>query len=412
MKTDALIVGAELDGLIAATRLLDHGRSVRMLSTGVGSLHYAPGGIHVLGYAPDGNQQTLSSPFDAISHLDENHPYQTIGTEKVHTALDWFFGDAGAAAHCLHSNGNNASAVSPAGLNLPVYGIAHHQATFDRLTGKQAAIVRVRHHRDFPAELLALGLGKRGVDARIVEIDAPGSVVENAGLARAFDALDDSGGYFSGLESKIPDGTEVVLLPAVLGLREHSRVMAAVERALGIPCLEVPTIPPSVPGMRLQFAFEHSLNDRGIIIHTGVHIERSRIEGGRCVALVDDMGRSHDASVIVVSTGGILMGGLDVDSLGAVRETALGLDVHQSEPLNALSVDRSLSALHLAGVATDGDLRPAGNGSTAYENVFVTGRTLAHWNPAEESSAEGVSIATGWVAAEAAHAYLEVSGDG
>jgi anaerobic glycerol-3-phosphate dehydrogenase len=124
------------------------------------------------------------------------------------------------------------------------------------------------------------------------------------------------------------------------------------------------------------------------------------------------MGRTHDASAIIVSTGGILMGGLDVDSRGAVRETVLGLDVHQSEPLNALSVDQSLSALHLTGVVTDGDLRPASNGSTAYENVFVTGRTLANWNPAEESSAEGVSIATGWVAAEAAHAYLGALRDG
>lgn len=412
MKTDVLIVGAELDGLIAATRLLDHGRSVRMLSTGVGSLHYAPGGIHVLGYAPDGNQRTLSSPFDAISHLDEHHPFQTIGTEKVRTALDWFFADAGPAAHCFRSNGNNALTVSPAGLGIPVYGVARHQANFECLSGKQAAIVRVRHHRDFPAELLALELGKTGVDAHIVEIDAPGSVVENAGLARAFDALDDGDGYFSGLASQIPDGTEVVMFPAVLGLREHSRVMAAVERALGIPCLEVPTLPPSVPGMRLQFAFERSLNDRGVIIHTGVHIERPRIEGRHCVSLVDDMGRTHDASAIIVSTGGILMGGLDVDSRGAVRETVLGLDVHQSEPLNALSVDQSLSALHLAGVVTDGDLRPASNGSTAYENVFVTGRTLAHWNPAEESSAEGVSIATGWVAAEAAHAHLGVLRDG
>jgi glycerol-3-phosphate dehydrogenase subunit B len=412
MTTDALIVGAELDGLIAATRLLDRGRSVRMLSTGVGSLHYAAGGIHVLGYAPDGGAWPLSSPIDAISRLDRNHPYQTIGTGKVRAALDWFFEEAGPTGYCLRSGGENAATVSPAGLGVPAYGVARHQATFDSLSGKQAAIVRVRHHRDFPAALLALELGKTGVDARIVEIDAPGSVVENAGLAKAFDALDDGARYFSGLASRMPLGTEVVLFPAVLGLREHGRVMAALERALGIPCFEVPTLPPSVPGMRLQFALERALNERGVIAHTGVHIAHARFEGGRCISLADDMGRVHHASVIVVSTGGILMGGLDVDSHGAVRETALGLDVHQSEPLHAVSVDRSLSALHLAGVVTDGDLRPASNGSTAYENVFVTGRTLAHWNPAEEGSAEGVSIATGWVAAEAANAYLGAMGDG
>jgi anaerobic glycerol-3-phosphate dehydrogenase len=40
-------------------------------------------------------------------------------------------------------------------------------------------------------------------------------------------------------------------------------------------------------------------------------------------------------------------------------------------------------------------------------NLFVTGRTLAHWHPAEEISAEGVSIVTGCMAAEFAHAGLE-----
>jgi anaerobic glycerol-3-phosphate dehydrogenase len=105
------------------------------------------------------------------------------------------------------------------------------------------------------------------------------------------------------------------------------------------------------------------------------------------------------------------MGGLDVDSHGAVHETALGLAVHQSEPLAAESVDRSLDALHVAGVETDSDLRPVTRGATVYDNVFVTGRTLAHWNPVAEGSAEGVSITTGWAAAEAAHAYLGGPGD-
>ena len=41
------------------------------------------------------------------------------------------------------------------------------------------------------------------------------------------------------------------------------------------------------------------------------------------------------------------------------------------------------------------------------ENVYVTGRTLAHWNPAVEASAEGVAIVTGWLAARSVHAYLE-----
>jgi len=102
------------------------------------------------------------------------------------------------------------------------------------------------------------------------------------------------------------------------------------------------------------------------------------------------------------------MGGLDVDSHGYVHETALGLGVYQSEPLNALTVDASLHSLHMAGVETDTNLRPL-NG---IRNVFVTGRTLSHWNPAQESSCEGVCISTGWVAAEKAHNQLSGMNNG
>ena len=402
MKTDALIVGAELDGLVAATRLLDHGHSVRVIAAGAGSLHYAAGGIHVFG----SDREAPTSPFDGIKRLPERHPYKVIGAEKVRAALAWFFGDAGPAVQSLPANGHNAVAVSPAGLGIPTYGVARHQATFERLSGRRATIVNLRRHRDFPAALLALELGRKGIDVRVVDVDAPGPVVENAGLAKAFDALDDDDRYFRSLASRIPADTEVVLFPAVLGLDEHNRVMATMERALDMPCLEVPTLPPSVPGMRLERAFERTLNDRRVVINRGVRVGRLRAKGDRCMALLDDQGRPHEASVIVLSTGGVLMGGLDVDSHGAVHETALGLAVYQSEPLAAESVDRSLDALHLAGVETDNDLRPVSNGSVVYDNVFVTGRTLAHWNPAAEGSTEGVSIATGWAAAEAAHTYL------
>lgn len=103
------------------------------------------------------------------------------------------------------------------------------------------------------------------------------------------------------------------------------------------------------------------------------------------------------------------MGGLEVGSDGKIREMTMDLAVHQSRPLDARSVDASLHALHGAGVKTGHDLRPRSNGKDDYENVFVTGRTLAHWNPAEESSADGVAIATGWAAAEFANEYLEAT---
>ncbi len=405
MKSDAVIVGAELDGLIAAMRLLEYGRTVRIFSAGSGSLHYSPGGIRVLGYSPAANEETVSDPLQSLSLLHDQHPYRILERGKTQSALNWFVEATGKLDHHYRANGLNSMAVSPAGLALPTYATLAHQATFEELRGMNAALIRFEAFRELPVDLLASELARAGHEIVIVDHKTPGHFTENMALAKSFDNLADPEGYFSELKHSLPDGVEVVLFPAVLGLHEHDALLAVAEQVLGARCLEVATLPPSVPGVRLTNALETHLLHHQALFHTGAEVVPSEFKGGRCTRVVDQAGRAFEASVIVVSTGGTLMGGLEVDSRGRVHETALGLDVYQTEPLNALSVDRSLDALHEAGVETDASLRPR-LGSESCENIFVTGRTLAHWNPAQECSAEGVCIATGWAAAEAAQSYL------
>ena len=104
---------------------------------------------------------------------------------------------------------------------------------------------------------------------------------------------------------------------------------------------------------------------------------------------------------------GFLWAGSRSISYGLAREPAFGLEVSQSRPLEADNPEQALDALHETGVEIDDRLRPLAGGQLAYENLFVTGRTLGHWNPPKESSVEGVAIATGWAAAEEACAYME-----
>ncbi|MFV2035673.1 MAG: FAD-binding protein [Halocynthiibacter sp.] len=274
------------------------------------------------------------------------------------------------------------------------------------------AIVRFGKYRDFPTELMAIELGNTGAEVNIVDVEAPGGIVENTALAKAFDALEETDSYFATLKGSLPAHTEVVLFPAVMGLSGYSLILAAAERALGVHCLEAPTLPPSVPGMRLERALSRHLRSRGMALHTGAGINISSFDEKDRVVVWDDMGRRFEASVLIVSNGGVLMGGLDVDSYGLIHETSCGFQTFHSEPLRAATIDWCLNALHAAGVETDHELRPRRNGSGICHNVFVTGRTLAHWNSAVECSAEGVCIATGWAAAENAHRVLDALNDG
>ena len=412
MKTDVIIIGSEFDGLVAATRLDECGYSIRLFSNGVGSMHYAPEGIHALGYLSSGDEQIVTAPFAGIPRLDKRHPYRKVGIEQVKKAFNWYTNITGEIHQRVVTNDHNWLSVSPIGTCVPVYGICDHQATMEKLSGKTAAIARFWNYRNFPTDLIVVGLGNAGINANIVTVDAPAKILENAAIAKAFDALDEPDCYFAALKKSIPSDAGVMIFPAVMGMVRNQEVMASAERALGMPCLEVPTLPPSVPGMRLEHAFTRHLQRGHVAVHTGTHLSRYWFDEGGQAAICDDMGRRFEASVVIVSTGGVLMGGLDVDSHGRVHENTFGFHAFQSEPLSAATVDQSLNALHIAGVETDDALRPQRKESGIYHNAFVTGRTLAHWNPAIEISAEGVCIATGWAAAENAQIYLEAISNG
>ena len=85
---DALVIGAGLAGLSAATRLAEGGARVMLIAKGVGATHLAPGTIDVLGY--DGGGSRVERPGEALAALDDRHPLKRLGPAAVGRALDWF----------------------------------------------------------------------------------------------------------------------------------------------------------------------------------------------------------------------------------------------------------------------------------------------------------------------------------
>lgn len=406
MKSDAIVFGAEFDGLLAAVRLVQLGLSVQMFGTGAGGLHYAPAGLHVLGYMSGDSTDAVTDPVSAISELNSQHPYRKVGVGAVKQALNWYSGFSAEIGLPVTLFETNSMALTPAGLGLPVFGATPHLATLEVCAGKTVTVVCFPGMRDFLVELICAALVKTGGSASVVEAPLPGKLTENAALAKSFDRLSDLSGYFAALKSELSANTDVVLLPAVMGLRRSGEILAAAENALGVPCLEIPTLPASVPGMRVDLALREYLQAKGVdcIGNFEPHSASTTSEG---VTLTDVHGRQYKADVAILATGGVLMSGLEVQSDGHVRERLFDLDVVQTEPLSVTAVDLTLDALHTAGVETNDRLNPVDGIGQVIPNLFVTGQTLAHCNPAAESSADGLSIATGWAAAEHAYAYLK-----
>ena len=405
MTTDAVVLGAELDAWVAALRLHELGHSVDILTNGVGSLHYACGGVRLLGYAGESDTEPVGSPLPVLDQLEEGHPYRLAGAETTERALSWFFETADALGLGFRHNGINLRAFAAAGPPLPVYAPARFQATRD-LIDKPVTLVRFTGHRDFPAALMAMSLTQAGCDVEVIEVDGPGKATESVMLARALDEPAQSESFFASLKSRLPGVGGVVAFPAVLGLKRHRLVVDHAEQYLGARCLELATLPPSVPGMRVRYGLETALQRAQVPVRTEVGFAGGRRTNGRCEAVMDSLGRVHEGAAFVVATGGVLMGGLQVETSGEIREVTMDLPVLQSSPLNRETIPQSLDALHRAGIVVDSTLRPCHAASRPIENVFVAGRSLADWNPAAELSAEGVSIVTGWLAAEGAHEFL------
>ena len=166
---------------------------------------------------------------------------------------------------------------------------------------------------------------------------------------------------------------------------------------------EIPTLPPSVPGMRVFATLRERLRRAGarVILNaivTGAERTGDRVTGVRVKVAAREV--VHRGDWIVLATGGFASGGLELDSTWVAREVALGLPVHgvpgRGEARFAPGyLDEQPMAR--AGIQVDDGLRPLGpDGTRAAENVLVAGALLAGAEPWREGSGDGISLGTGF----------------
>ncbi len=411
---DVVVVGTGLAGLTAAVRLAESGARVLVLAKGIGATHLSPGTIDVLGYAPE----RVERPAEALGPLLEahpGHPYGHVGADGVAAAVAWFKDRVagGSLAPYASVGGVEENLLLPTGVGVPRPSavVPETMAGGDLRRDDPVCVVGFRALKDFHAALLADNLGRSGlgVPARAVELDLcpEGRADPNAlGFARAFE--DEA--FRNAVVAQVADrlrADERAAFPAVLGIGDPHGVWAAVEHGLGRPAFEVPTLPPSVPGMRLFAILRSALRRAGgsvVLNNVVVGAERA---GGRVTALRTRVGLREErrgADWVVLATGGFASGGLALDSHWRAHEPALGLAVTGAPGPGAERFrpnyfdDQPMSR---AGVAVDRELRPVDlAGERVLENVVVAGATLAGAQPWREKSGDGLSLATGHRAAE------------
>jgi glycerol-3-phosphate dehydrogenase subunit B len=189
-------------------------------------------------------------------------------------------------------------------------------------------------------------------------------------------------------------------LPAVLGIMRTDRAAAHLAEALGVPVFEVPTMPTSVPGLRLKNALERAVAARGVErrVHGRViAVERSGDQFELSVAATPAPAALH-ARAVILATGRFMGRGLEA-SRTRVREPLLDLYVAQpatrSDWHRVDLFDARGHALNRAGIETDEGFRACdARGAVVQPRLFAVGTMLAHHDWARMKCGAGLAIGT------------------
>jgi glycerol-3-phosphate dehydrogenase subunit B len=291
VSRDAVVVGAGLAGLVAAIRLAEEGRDVAVYAAGHGALPLSPAVIDVLGYAGARVGQPASD-LPAFLAGRPGHPLARIGAGVLEAGWEWFLRLAAPLGYQGSLQRNLLLPTAVGGLR-PTAMAPETMAAGDLSAGGAVLIVGIRGYRDFYPQLLAANLsaveqpdGAR-IRARAVEVGLPGDalLLRPQLLARRLEERRVRAELASSIRSELA-GEEAVGLPAVLGLQHSHQAWSDLQDWLGRPDFEIPSLPPSISGLRLQALLLRALRRAQGRLVVGAAVVGARSAGGRVTAVV------------------------------------------------------------------------------------------------------------------------------
>jgi glycerol-3-phosphate dehydrogenase subunit B len=402
---DAVVIGAGTAGLTAGIRLAQSGARVCVLAKGHGSTHLAPGPVDVIGYAPDRVEEPARALDDLVA-ARRDHPYALLGPQPLGDALHWFRQTAadGPLPGYTYVGGLARNQFLPTALGAlrPSALVPETMAAGEAGQLGQVCIVGTPSLRDFHPSLCAANLTSAGIDARAISLNLQLERADMSalGIARHFDDATWRARFCAELLLALRS-EEHVGVPAMLGLKDPHAVLSDIEHRLGRRVFEIPTLPPSVPGMRLYEILRSTLRAAGGRLVLGADVVASQRDGNRVTAVTTRAaGRdlTYVAPWTVLATGGFASGAIELDSHWVTRERVLGLPLRglpEADAPRFVSTYLTEQPLARVGVAVDAELRAQGA-----ENVLVAGAALPGAVPWREGSGEGIALASGYRAAQ------------
>ncbi len=418
IKTELAVIGSGIAGFAASIFALN--RKINTAQIGnTGAVAYTTGYLDLLG-ASEETSTAIDNPWNGLEQLKKfqpDHPLSRISEVDIRESFEQFSTFLGKSGITYTApNNRNITGLTPAGtlkktLCVPATMAAGPKALSEKTP---CVIIDFQGLKGFSARQLVANL--RDIwpnlcSARLTFPDMAIGEIYPEVMARALE-VPATRTQLAKLLVEAAGEKKIVGLPAILGMHRPDLVKTELERLTGLQIFEIPTMPPSVPGIRLREMFEQVLPQQGLTLIPQQKVTSLSFEtDGALLDLRDNYGPvSLHAKTVILATGRFLSGGLTAHISG-ITESLLDLPVSQprsrSDWYREDYIDSRGHAIHQAGIEIDAAYRPlAENGKPYNARLFAAGIILAHQDWIRERSGAGIAIATAYKAVEAAEKYL------
>jgi len=421
IATDLAVIGSGLAGVAAS--IFSHNRNIKTTQTGnTGALAYTTGYLDLLGRMRNNEEPRVANPWDAIRKLQEEesgHPYSRIAEQDIRSAFKEFISFISVCGIDYSLPGEmNLDALTPVGtLKKTMCMPATMHSGVDAFSRKESCvIIDFKGLKGFSGRQIVANLKTKWPQLRFERIDFPdidqGEVYPEV-LARALE-VPAHRSRLATLVKKVAGDAKFIGMPAIFGIHAPDLVMESLQQLIGIPLFEIPTMPPSVPGIRLRELVEQAFPEKGItvipqqkVLSIDFSPERAQLH------LNDSYGPLLiESRAVLLATGRFISGGL-VAHMDNILEPLLDIPVAQPKSreqwYRQKYLDKKGHDIHRAGIEVDDHYRPLGpDGKPMYENLFAAGIIIAHQDWIRERCGAGIAISTAYKAVESAVQYLSL----
>jgi len=419
---DCLIIGGGLAGLTCGIRCASQGLHTAIISGGMNSLHFSSGSIDIAGYTANG--KIIKNPYDYLKTLvaeNRDHPYAKTGIPSIRESIGFItekLSDEGITLN--HNRNDNHFHVTTFGTLKPTY-LSQESVFGTKVTdiinsSEKIAILNFKGFRDYYPEQTAANLKKnslfKNTEIILGNISLPYYVHTEKNL-HEFRSIDiarifETERYLPRIAEEIKkaaDGAVTASLPAFLGINNYKAIRKKLEDMTGIFIYEIPTLPPSILGLRLDHALKNSFIKLGGEYIAGERVLSGSVKNNRVEFLTTrNSGNTPvESRFYVLTTGSFFSGGLTA-GFNSISEPLFGLkvkgDPKRSKWYNSFFFDKKGHPFLGYGVDTDSRLNPFSESGKTIKNLFCAGSVLSGYNPIGEASGGGVAVSTGYKCAE------------